>query len=403
MTRLRNGSTAAIGFAVAGQVADAGAYSGVPGALMRALADLGVRVLPLQAELPRPLQRTALNMLAVLLTRLEDVPSEGSAVERVRLGVRGNKPRVHAGPAMAALRSSAVRARLLGHGEVAMCVQFGSEYRLPARIRYVTYDDATVAQLSREYDYPWMAAVPANELQRMIGRQARIFSRAHRCCVTNHWAADSATADYGVPRERIIVTGQGAEPRPAGSDARDWSTPRFLFVGKDWQRKNGHQVLRAFAHVRAQRPDARLDVVGGHPRLDAPGVTGHGLLSQSDPVAQARLDDLFSSATCFVMPSLLEPSACVFAEALQAGIPSIGGTAGGSSTIVGDAGRMVDGRDERAVTAAMLELCDEHALASCAAAARARAPLFTWRAVGERVLRALAPPGLDVAEFAAGL
>jgi glycosyltransferase involved in cell wall biosynthesis len=402
MTLARSRSFPSLGFAVAGDPRDAGAYSGVPSRLMNALAELGVPVSPLPAQLPGPLQRVAWNVLAVAHTRPADIRGEGTAVERLRLAVRSNGPRVHAGSAMAALRSATVRARMLRHLQLTACVQFGSEYRLPAGVRYVTYDDATIRQLWREYPYPWMAAVPADELRRMIARQQRIFARAERCCLASHWAAQSATADYGIARERIVVTGEGANPL-AATPERDWRTPRFLFAGADWERKNGAGVMRAFARVLEAQPQVQLDVVGGHPRLDAPNVIGHGFLALDDPAAQARFDDLFARATCLVLPSLLEPAGCVFAQALQAGLPSIGGTAGGSSTIIGDAGLVVDGTDERALIAAMLEMSDERSLASYAAAARARAPLFTWRAVAERVMRALALPGLDVDGFADGL
>ena len=54
---------------------------------------------------------------------------------------------------------------------------------------------------------------------------------------------------------------------------RDWSRPRFLFVGVDWRRKNGAAVLDAFEEVRRVVPAASLDLVGNHPEIDAPGVT----------------------------------------------------------------------------------------------------------------------------------
>jgi len=394
--------SALIGFAVAGNPLDVAAYSGVPFALVDAFAQLGLPVRPLRAELPDPLQRLALNVMAVSLTRPTDVRPQASPIERLVLAVRGNKPRVHAGPWMSALRSGTVAARLLPHRDLRLCVQFGSEYHLPARVRYVTYDDATIAQLSRAYPYPWMRSVPANELDGMIARQRRIFTNAERCCLSNHWAAASAMTDYGVPPERIVVTGEGANP-VAPAPERDWSTPRFLFVGKEWERKNGAGLLRAFARVFEQHPDAQLDVVGDHPRLDAPGVVEHGFLAADDPAAQARLADLFLRATCLTVPSLLEPGGCVFAQALQAGLPSIAGAAGGASTIVGDAGLLIDGTDDRALFGAMLQMCDERSLASFACAARARAHLFTWRAVAERVLRALAPANFDFGAFALSL
>ena len=114
--------------------------------------------------------------------------------------------------------------------------------------------------------------------------------------------------DYGIAPEKVHAVGVGRN-HTAPAVERDWSTPRFLFVGMDWPRKNGDGVLRAFARLRAELPDARLDVVGGHPPIDAPGVTAHGVLRLDVPEQHATLERLFGEATCFVMPSHSEAAA----------------------------------------------------------------------------------------------
>ena len=90
------------------------------------------------------------------------------------------------------------------------------------------------------------------------------------CCLTTRWAADSVVADYGIDRDKVHVVGVGRNHSPAPAE-RDWNSPRFLFVGRDWEGKNGRGLLRAFARVKAQIPDAGLDIVGNHPPLDAEG------------------------------------------------------------------------------------------------------------------------------------
>ena len=84
-----------------------------------------------------------------------------------------------------------------------------------------------------------------------------------------HWAADSIVADCHVPRERVHVIGIGRNHVVAPALDRDWDRPRFLFIGRDWKRKNGDAVVRAFREVRAKVPAAQLALVGGHPRIDS--------------------------------------------------------------------------------------------------------------------------------------
>ena len=173
---------------------------------------------------------------------------------------------------------------------------------------------------------------------------------------------------------------------------RDWSVPHFLFVGRDWEQKNGPAVVRAFAEVRRRHPGARLDLVSEHGPVDAEGVVGHGPLQLGVPRDRAKLEELYETATCFVLPSSYEAVGIVFAEAAAAGLPSIGTTAGGAADVIGDGGVVVDPDDQSALVAAMLQLADGATAARIGAAALARAPFYTWDGVAARVLDAL---GLD--------
>jgi glycosyltransferase involved in cell wall biosynthesis len=186
------------------------------------------------------------------------------------------------------------------------------------------------------------------------------------------------------------VVGVGAARAAARHVERDWSKPSFLFVGKDWERKNGIGVLGAFRAVKEAFPAARLDVVGGHPPLDQPGVTGHGDLPLDDPGAQAQIDRLFEHATCLVLPSHLEPSAVVHVEAAQAGLPSIGTTEGGVSALIGDGGMLVDPKDEQGLVDAMVEIADPNRAQELGALARAHIASLSWQKIAERMLTVLA-------------
>jgi glycosyltransferase involved in cell wall biosynthesis len=266
----------------------------------------------------------------------------------------------------------------------------------------VTFEDSTLLQAMRSYPWPHLEGLSPRELERYASRQRQIYARARAACASSHWAADSIVDDYGVHASRVRVVGLGKnhELRPVH---RDWRTPRFLFVGVAWERKNGPAVLRAFARVRARWPHARLDVVGGHPRLDEPGVTGHGSLSLGQPADRARLESLFEEATVFVMPSLHEPTGTVYAEAAGAGIASIGTTDGGAATVIGPGGRLVDPLSFEQIEDAMLELAEPETAARLGALAQDHSRLFTWRKVAERLVGAMAIPGVDDARLAAPL
>jgi glycosyltransferase involved in cell wall biosynthesis len=395
----RSPASARVAFAMSGDPFDRAAFSGLPASLCGALAELGIEVLPVDVELPAPWQRLLVNAMTLGFLDPRRAADGLRAGRSPRLLFRDHKPKLHASREMAAVRSRVAARRLRGSSPMAGAISFGSEFRLPDGIGYVTLDDATIAQLRRAFPYPWMQSAGDLAVRRMAARQRRVYDRARACCFVTHWAARSAVEDYGLPADRVHVVGCGPN-RVLAPVEHDWSAPRFLFVGKDFERKNGPLVLQAFAAVRERHPGATLEMVGRHPRIDQEGVIAHGFLSLERPDEAAKVDALFARATCFVMPSQAEPAGYVFAESLAAGIGSIGTRNGGSATIIGDAGVTIDPADLGALTEQMLRFCEPDQAAAFAAAARLRAPLFTWRATAQRVIRALSLPAFDADELA---
>jgi glycosyltransferase involved in cell wall biosynthesis len=289
---------------------------------------------------------------------------------------------------------SGLRADLaLRRARVDGAVAIGSGFRLRTGKPIATFEDETVAQALRQTPSE-LAHLSPRESDRWLGRQAEIYSGARACCVGSDWAGASIRDDFGVAAEKVHVVGFGHNlaARPA---ERDWTVPRFLFLGVKWELKRGPAVLAAFEQVRARHPAATLDVAGGHPPFDQPGVRGHGLLSLASETDRAKLIDLLDRSTCLVLPSRREAFGIAFADAGSAGLPSIGGSVGGSAETIGDGGFVVDPGDDEALLSAMLHLCDGEVARELGEKAGAHAALFDWVAVAERILRSLALPGID--------
>jgi glycosyltransferase involved in cell wall biosynthesis len=350
--------SAAVGIVVRGDLDDPAGRSGVPYGLARGFRELGVTVHHVPGDPPRLLDRAARRILAE--------------------------------PEQALLRTAAVRTRMLRRHRLDGIVQLGSELSVSTRLPVVTFEDMTLQQHVDLGD-AWVASRSPRTTKAWYERQRRAYERAQACCIASRWAAESVISDYGVPPSKIRVVGRGHTHDPSPVE-RDWSTPRFLFVGKHWERKNLPAVLRAYALLKRERADARLDVVGGAPPTDAEGVTFHGSLRLDVPAERSLVERLYEAATCFVMPSLHEAYGIVYAEAAAAGIPSIGTAVGGAREVIGPAGVIVDPRDDAALLAAMRELADGERAARLGALARERSRLFTWRAVAGRVARALELP-----------
>ncbi len=136
--------------------------------------------------------------------------------------------------------------------------------------------------------------------------------------------------DYHVPPEKVFNVGGAVnlESFPAPQPHKDYTAPRILFLGAQFARKGGPQLLHAFQSVRAALPAAELHIVGP-PRLPPElatlpaGVHFHGHLSKANPVQAAELEALFLSSSLFVLPSLYEPFGIAPIEAMLYGLPAL--------------------------------------------------------------------------------
>jgi glycosyltransferase involved in cell wall biosynthesis len=346
-------------------VGTSGSWSGIPSGLAGGLRSFGYDPLFVSAEPPLRADRLAQSWLRA--TRRFDESWAQTAD-------------------MMLLRSLLVRARIAadrGRRSTRHWIQMGSEFGHPVD-NFVTLEDMTVSSAMRLREYVRLRPPVARA---WIHRQKRIYDRAMACCVASHWAAESLL-EYGVDPARIRVVGFGCNIKVDVTE-RDWSVPRFLFVGLDWKRKNGDAVVRAFGRLRDELPLARLDLVGSHPDVDSPGVTCHGPLRLDQPAERSRFDDLLKTATCLALPSTYEPFGIVYAEAGWAGVPSIGTRVGGAPDAIGEGGIVVDPYSPEQIYKAMHAVSDPDMARTLGVQARSHSQLLSWDAVAGRVAGAL--------------
>ena len=373
---------------------DASSLSGLPASVLGALGEFVGRAVPISRVPNRYADRAAWLTGGLLRLRPSDFRHPRKAQGRLWTAGQASLPMILA-------RDRITRRRLVAAGALDGLVQYVGEYPAPAGLRMVTYQDSTLLQALRAYPWPDFRGLTARDIDRWQRRQRAAYASAVACAAATHWVAQSLATDYGVSAAKIHVVGIGANHVVDGRGLeRDWSRPRFLFVGLDWERKNGPAVLDAFARLHDEIPEATLDVVGGHPRLDHPGVRGHGVLRLQDPSDRYRMEHLYRSATAFVMPSLHEPAGSVYIEAATAGIPSIGSSNGGAATCIGDTGCLVDPASPHQLLDAMRKFAIPTVAQALGKRARERAALFTWRLVAERLVRALRLPDVDDSSLA---
>jgi starch synthase len=160
-----------------------------------------------------------------------------------------------------------------------------------------------------------------------VRRDGEIFNRAAAIVSTSHWAERELARMYPDCHTPIHVM---ANPVPLELFGAGWADERqaragarvqFLFMGGDFPRKGGYQLLEAWTAAGLGR-DADLKIVTDWPiRVPLPeGVTiQRGVEGQS-----AGWIDAWRSADAFVMPTRNEAFGLVYQEAAAAGLPAIG-------------------------------------------------------------------------------
>lgn len=230
----------------------------------------------------------------------------------------------------------------------------------PPGVRYAVYTDRVGLEGTSGADDP--AGGTGEHRSRYtpgwLARERAMIAGAHRVYVMGRSTADAVVERYGVPEERVQVVGAGvnvpAEDTPIDREPPS-GPPKLLFVGVEWERKGGPELLEAFRRVHGEDPAWRLVLAGSAPEGALPdGVEYAGR------VPHAEMPELYAAADALVIPTHREPFGIALVEALTRGLPCVGTTVGNQRTIVADAGVLVEPGDVDGLTRALRTLNAEY-------------------------------------------
>jgi glycosyltransferase involved in cell wall biosynthesis len=160
------------------------------------------------------------------------------------------------------------------------------------------------------------------------------------------WATQSAQNDYETDPNKLYTIPLGANLKqpPATALVNQWiddraksDTCNLLFLGVDWKRKGGPDILRFIAHLNSKGIKCMLNVVGVTPAIPAEHkayVNVIGFLKKSIPAEAAQLEKLLETSSALILPSIAECYGCVFCEANAYGLPALGRDTGGIPEII---------------------------------------------------------------------
>ena len=229
------------------------------------------------------------------------------------------------------------------------------------------------------------SGVSPRQIVALRNSERAALAAATRVVVTSGATARCLTADYGVPRDHIVVAPPGVDPAPTARGNID-GVVQLLSIGAVVPRK-GYDVLVASLAILSELP-WRLSIAGDLGRdpqcaaaleKDIARFRLEAQVTLFGAVASTRLAELYANADVFVLASRFEGYGMAYAEAIARGLPVIGTTAGAiPDTVPAGASVLVPPDDEAALARALRHVIAEPGerakLAACARKAATQLP-----------------------------
>ncbi len=256
----------------------------------------------------------------------------------------------------------------------------------------VMYTDYT-AGLSANDPYRFRSPFSAQELRQRIEYERQAYLHAHHIFTRSRLVRHDIVERYRIPAQLVSVVGGGVNlpELPAPVKRSTTRQPVILFVGSDFVRKGGDLLLRAFAMIRENLPEACLRVLtrAAIPR----GLPLEGVEVIPYSWDRELLARLYTEADLFALPARLETWGDVILEAAAYGLPCIGTRGQPMEEIIkhGETGLLVQPDNVEELAAALRRLLKDADLRrQMGLAARNRVfSQFTWDAVVQRMATVL--------------
>lgn len=203
--------------------------------------------------------------------------------------------------------------------------------------------DSTFATIK---DYYIKSANIAKESMRKGNLTSQLaFDKTSLIIFASDWSLNEAKKHYLIDPKKLVSIPFGANLEcdrtlpeiEALIDSKSRDICKLLFIGVDWERKGGDVALKVVELLNNMGVQTELHIVGCDPEGSMPTfVVRHGFIPKNTVEGQKKLDQLFSEAHFFILPTQAEMFGVVFAEASSWGVPSIATNTGGVPSAVRD-------------------------------------------------------------------
>ena len=227
------------------------------------------------------------------------------------------------------------------------------------KIPTVVSIDMTNVQASQEKTHPNLRWTYTPNI--LLEKQ--VFEAAARVVTTTEWARRSVIEDYKIDENKVKVVYPGiniAKFEPPDRSKRDTKARyNILFIGGDFKRKGGEDVLEVFLTKFSEVANLHL-VTYASIDCKHPNVYIYKNIKAYTP----EFLELYYQADAFVMPTYADAYGTVFLEAMAAGLPVIATRLGPIREIVshGETGFLIEPGDRHELACRLRDLIENPSL-----------------------------------------
>lgn len=199
--------------------------------------------------------------------------------------------------------------------------------------------------------------VPFFYLQQRTKIQNEYLKENAKCIFTmSDWLRDYILRKHPNLENKVFSVGGGINlDEKLILDGSQRTGNKILFVGRDFCRKGGEVLLKAFSHLLTYKPDCELYIIGPKTNPNSSGIKN---VFYKGDLPYEDVSYYMNKCDIFVMPSYFEAYGLVFIEALCYGLPCIGRNCYEMSKFIsnGETGYLIDDDNIENLALKMLDL-----------------------------------------------
>jgi glycosyltransferase involved in cell wall biosynthesis len=250
-------------------------------------------------------------------------------------------------------------------------------------IPYVMFLDYTMALARRNWPI-WAPFRTIKDYEDWLNCEQLTYQRSHHLFCVSHQIKASLIQDYGIPAEKVTVTGSSANFASVYEGEKKFGTKQLMFNSSDFHRKGGDIVLKAFRQVRTVIPEASLVIFGADIAINEAGVKVVGRIN-----SRSEMQDFLLGTDIVLAPALCDPFPVFPMEAMNFGVPCIVSDRDGNPDIIDDGldGYVLSEIDEKKLAEKIIYLLQSNSiLESMSKNAKSKIKTkLNWNLIGQNI------------------